>query len=146
MGPVARRAMRAGSRLAVRLYRWSGGRIGGKAVGGTPVLLLTVQGRKSGQPHTTAVGYFEHAGGYLVVGSAGGLPKDPQWFKNLRVAREAGVEIGRRAFRAEIRELHGVERDTAWHDVVLRRTPAFGKYEVKTGRTMPIALLTPVAG
>lgn len=140
---MVRTLMRGGSRVAVRLYRWSGGRVGGRAVGRTPVLLLTVAGRKTGREHTTAVGYFEHLGGYVVVGSAGGQPHDPQWFKNLRVASEAGVEIGRRTFRADVRELHGQERDEVWRDVVLARTPAFGRYEEKTGRTMPLALLTP---
>jgi deazaflavin-dependent oxidoreductase (nitroreductase family) len=140
---MAQALMRGGSRLAVRLYRWSGGRMGGRAVGGTPVLLLTVPGRKSGLPRTTAVGYFEHAGGYLVVGSAGGSGEDPQWFKNLRRANEATVQIGRRTFRARVRELTGEERDRAWREVVLERTPAFGRYEEKTHRTMPLALLTP---
>ena len=141
---VTQTLMRAGSRLAVRLYRWSGGRIGGRAVGGTPVLLLTVPGRKSGQPRTTAVGYFEHAGGYVVVGSAGGSHADPQWFKNLRAAPEAEVRIGTRTLRARTRELHGEERDAVWRDVVLTRTPAFGRYEEKTHRPMPLALLTPI--
>ncbi len=144
MNPVASNLMRAGSRLAVRLYRWSGGRMGGTAVGGTPVLLLTLPGRNSGLPRTTAVGYFEHAGGYLVVGSAGGSPEDPQWFRNLRQASEAGVQVGRRTFRAGVRELRGEERDQAWREVVLTRTPAYGRYEEKTHRTMPLALLTPL--
>jgi len=145
MNQVTRTMMRGASKLAVAAYRASGGRIGGKAAGGVPVLLLTVAGRRTGQPHTTAVGYFEHEGGYLVVGSAGGLPQDPQWFRNLRAAAGAEVQVGRRVLPVSVRELVGAERDTAWTDVVLVRCPPFGKYEQKTTRKMPLALLTPAA-
>lgn len=146
MNPVTKTVMRGASKLAVGVYKVSGGKVGGKGSGGVRVLLLTVAGRRTGQPHTTAVGYFDHAGGHLVVGSAGGLPHDPQWFRNLRSASSAEVQIGRRVVPVAIRELKGAERDAAWKDVVLVQCPAFGKYEQKTSRTMPLALLTPVQG
>ena len=143
---VSRTMMRTAGKLAVGLYRRSGGRIGGKALGGAPVLLLTVVGRRTGQPHTTSVSYFEHLGGYVVVGSAGGTPEDPQWFRNLRKAGQATVEIGNGGRQAvDVRVLKGVERDTVWEDVVLARVPAFAKYVTKSGRQMPLALLTPVS-
>lgn len=145
MNPVMRGAMRAGNRLGVRLYRWSGGRVGGRGADKVPVLLLTVRGRKSGQPRTTPVGYFEDAGGYLVVGSGGGMPDDPQWFKNLRATGTADVEIGRKAFTASVTVLSGDDRDRAFTDVVLARSPRFANYETKSGRRMPVARLTPAS-
>ena len=144
MNRLTRSLMRAGSRAAIRMYRWSGGRIGGRAVGRTPVLLLTVPGRTSGLPRTVAVGYFEYAGGYVVVGSAAGASADPQWFKNLRAAAEAEVQIGRRVTRVRIRELKGEERDSVWRDVVVARTPAYGRYARPGARRIPLAALTPV--
>ena len=114
MNAVSRTMMRTAGKVAVTLYRRSGGRIGGKALGGAPVLLLTVAGRKSGVPHTTAVSYFDHQGGYVVVGSAGGTPDDPQWFKNLRKAARATVEVGSAApaRRSAFGCSRGEERDT----------------------------------
>ena len=145
MNSVSKAMMRTAGKLAVSLYRTSGGRIGGKALGGAPVLLLTVAGRRTGQPHTTAVSYFDHLGGYVVVGSAGGTPDDPQWFRNLRKATRATIEVGKGGRQSvDVRVLTGVERDTVWQDVVLARVPAFEKYVTKSGRTMPLALLTPV--
>jgi deazaflavin-dependent oxidoreductase (nitroreductase family) len=145
MNPVMRGAMRTANRLAVRLYRWSGGRIGGRGADRVPVLLLTVPGRRTGRPRTTPVGYFEDGGGYLVVGSGGGMPSDPQWFKNLRVSHEADVEMGRRSFTASVLELTGDERDSAFQGVVVARSPRFARYETKSGRRMPVARLTPLA-
>ena len=144
MNPAMKALWRVTSRVAVALYRLSGGRIGGKAAGGVPVLLFTVKGRKSGTPHTSCVGYFEDQGGWLVVGSGGGTPREPQWFRNLRAADRAEVQVGRERHRVTIRVLPGPERDVAWRDIVVARCPPFAKYETKTTRTIPIALLTPV--
>lgn len=145
MNPVMKTVMRTASKGAVFAYRRSGGRIGGKAQG-TPVLLLTVRGRRTRTPRTSAVAYFEHEGGYVVVGSAGGMPEDPQWFRNLRKADRADIEVGRTRHEVTVRELTGEERDRVWRDVVLARAPGFAKYETKSGRTMPLALLTPALG
>lgn len=136
--------MRTGNRLGVRLYRWSGGRVGGRGADRVPVLLLTVPGRKTGRPRTTPVGYFEDGGSYLVVGSGGGMPDDPQWFKNLRATTSADVEIGRTRLTTSVTELAGDARDRAFTDVVLSRSPRFAKYETKSGRRMPVARLTPL--
>jgi deazaflavin-dependent oxidoreductase (nitroreductase family) len=144
MNAVVKRLMRAGSGLAVFLYRRSNGRIGGTARGGTPVLLLTVPGRKTGTPHTTPVSYFDHQGGYVVTGTAGGTKQDPQWFRNLRAASRAHIELGRRHLDVDVHVASGAERDRMWREVVLARAPSFAAYEEKSGRMIPVALLTPV--
>ena len=65
------------------LYRLTGGRLGGKAVG-MPILLLTTTGRKSGKPRTRPVGYLPDGDTYVVVAAAGGVPQHPDWYLNLR--------------------------------------------------------------
>ena len=141
--PVLTRIAGTANRLAVAVYRRSGGRIGGKARGGTPVLLLTVPGRKTGAPRTTPVSYFQHEDGYLVAATAGGSKRDPQWFRNLRATPRAHVEVGTRHVDVEVRVLSGEERDGAWRDVVLARAPSFAHYEEKSRRVIPLAVLTP---
>jgi deazaflavin-dependent oxidoreductase (nitroreductase family) len=107
MNAAVKRLMRAGNGLAVFLYRRSNGRLGGSARGGTPVLLLTVPGRKTGTPHTTPVSYFEDEGGYVVTGTAGGTKQDPQWFRNLRAASRAHVELGPRHLDVDVHVASG---------------------------------------
>lgn len=143
MNPLVKTLWRTGNKVSVALYRRTDGRVGGKAAGGVPVLLLTVPGRKSGAPHTNPVGYFEHAGGYIVVGSAGGQKVEPQWFRNLRAAPTARVRVGSRELPVEVRVLCGTERDEVFQRTVVARAPGFGKYEQKSGRQLPLALLTP---
>jgi len=142
MNAMMKKVMRGANALGVSLYRHSNGRIGGKAKG-TPVLLLTVHGRKTGTPHTVGVSYFEHDGGYLVTGSAGGTKHDPQWIRNLRVAPEARIQIGAEQTDVGVRVTEGAERDQLWREVVIARAPFFAGYEKKSGRVIPIAVLTP---
>ena len=105
-------------------------------------MILTVKGRRTGQPFSTPVAYFERLGGWLVVGSAGGMPQEPQWFKNLRAAESAFVEFGDRRLDVAVRVLFGAERDEAFAQV-LSENPGFADYERKAERPMPVALLTP---
>lgn len=144
MNPVVRRLARGANAAAVALYRWSGGRIGGTAAGRTPVLLLTAPGRTTGQPRTTPVSYFAHDGAFVVVGSGGGSRAEPQWMRNMRAASRAHVQVRTEQHDVLVRLAEGEERDRLWHDVVVQRAPAFAAYETKSGRTMPIAVLTPV--
>jgi deazaflavin-dependent oxidoreductase (nitroreductase family) len=144
MNAVMRRVARAWTAAAVRMYRWSNGRIGGRAANRAPVLLLTVPGRKTGRPFTTPVCYFEHDGAFLVAGSGGGLPAEPQWSRNLRATPRAHIQVKARNHDVAVRMAQGEERDRLWRDVVVRRAPAFGAYETKSGRTIPIGILTPL--
>jgi deazaflavin-dependent oxidoreductase (nitroreductase family) len=143
MSPLVRRLVTGVRKGAVFAYRRSGGKVGGKALGGSPVLLLTVDGRRTGIPRTTPVSWFEHEGGYVVVGSGGGSAADPQWFRNLRRAGTADVEVGRDRHTVTVRELKGAERAQVWRDVVIARAPAFARYPQKTGHDVSLALLTP---
>jgi deazaflavin-dependent oxidoreductase (nitroreductase family) len=142
MNAFVKRALRAANAAVVGLYRRSGGRIGGKARG-TDVLLLTVAGRKTGQPRTVAVSYFQHDGEYLIVGSAGGSKQDPQWIRNLAAVGEGRIQIRDQVQEVSARIADGAERDRLWREVVLAKFPFFAKYEEKAGRTIPVAVLTP---
>ncbi|SES24538.1 deazaflavin-dependent oxidoreductase, nitroreductase family [Pedococcus cremeus] len=139
---VRHRMMHTGNRLGVSLYRHSGGRIGGHGTGGVRVILVTVPGRRTGLPRTTPVGAFPYQGGLLVVGSGSASPQEPDWFRNLRKAARAEVQVGKETYAAGIRVLTGAERDSAFHDVVVAQVPRYGTYEAKCGRPMPLAVLT----
>lgn len=134
--------MAAGNTAAAWVYRRTRGRIGGSAKG-LPVLLLTVPGRKTGIPRTVPVAYFEHDNSYLVTASAGGAQAAPQWIHNLGAAENAHINVFGDQYDVDVRITDNAERDELWQKVVLAKAPFFVKYEQKSGRTIPIALLTP---
>jgi deazaflavin-dependent oxidoreductase (nitroreductase family) len=109
------------------------------------VLMVTTPGRRTGIPRSTCVRYLQTPEGFLVWGTGSGSPTDPDWFRNLRKAQVAEVQVRARRLRARPRELVGDERDTVWNQVVLARAPEVAKYEKRAGRTIPVAVLEPVA-
>ncbi len=66
-----------------------------------PMYLLTIRGRKSGQPHTTPIVILEQNGKRYVASPYGLV----NWVRNLRAAREAILTRGRRAETVTAREL-----------------------------------------
>jgi deazaflavin-dependent oxidoreductase (nitroreductase family) len=66
-----------------------------------PMVLLTVRGRKSGQPRTTPVAMVERDGQRWVVGTFGNV----NWVRNLRAAGEAMLTRRRRSEAITVHEL-----------------------------------------
>ena len=141
MANPRRSLLRTAGRISVALYRATSGRIGGK-VGALKVLLLTVAGRRTGVAHTTAVSYFLDGDGYVVTGSGGGSPRDPQWFRNLQAATEAEIEVGARKLAVNVTIAEGADRDALWQ-ALLVHAPRFAKYQAKVERQIPMAVLAP---
>ena len=73
----------------------------GLVIGNYPMYLLTVRGRKSGQPRTVALAIIER-NGKRYVGSPYGIV---DWVRNLRAAGEAILTRGRRSETINVREL-----------------------------------------
>jgi deazaflavin-dependent oxidoreductase (nitroreductase family) len=142
MEPMVRKAIQLGTAANVWVYRQTNGRVGGRGLGRLPLLLLTVAGRKSGVAHTVPVVYFEHDDRYLVVGTgmAGSRPT-PQWFLNLEAAGKGHIRIREREHDVDARLTTEPERAALWSQVAAR-APHFGKFQVRTGRTFPIVILT----
>lgn len=128
---------RTGNRIAVWLYRRTDGRL----LGAGKVLVLTVPGRRTGVPRSTCMRFLETPEGLVVWGTASGAPRDPDWFRNLRAAARAEVQVGRVTSQVHPRELLGAEREAAWQDTVLTRAPEVTRYARRAGRTIPVALL-----
>lgn len=118
-------------------FRRRGGKVGGQFEG-TPLLLLTSTGARSGLQRTNPVAYFDLDGRVYVVGSSAGRDRDPAWVFNLRAHPAASVEIGAEPPRAvTARELPRAERDALYRSIV-ERAPGFGDYEQRTDRVIPV--------
>jgi deazaflavin-dependent oxidoreductase (nitroreductase family) len=143
VSPAPRLLTRWGNRTGVWLYRRSRGRLGGPGKG-TTIAVLTVPGRTTGIPRSVALGLHRHGGAYLVVGTGSGSRREPDWFRNLRSAGRAELQIRTRRVEVGVRVTEGVERDRLWNDVILTQAPWRAAYAEKSGRVVPVAVLTPV--
>lgn len=122
-----------------KLYRWSGGRIGGSMMG-LPVLLLHTTGRKSGEPRINALMYLPHGQDFLVIASVLGEPRHPFWWLNLEARPEASIHVGREEIPVRAREALGDEREELFRAVVAQ-SPDYAEYETRTQRRIPLVVL-----
>jgi deazaflavin-dependent oxidoreductase (nitroreductase family) len=122
-----------------RLYRLTGGKVGGQ-LGRLPVLLLTTIGRKSGRPRTQPLVYTQVGNGFAVIASKGGAPQHPLWYLNLRANPLAEVTVGRERRSVRARDVEGDERERLWR-ALADLYPGYDKYAQKTSRQIPVVVL-----
>lgn len=107
-----------------------------------PVVIVTMRGNKTGDIRKIALMRVAHDGEYVLVGSRGGAPKNPQWVYNLRAhPDEVIIQDGPEPFEANVRELSGAERATWWERAVAAYPP-YADYQKRTTRILPLFLAT----
>jgi deazaflavin-dependent oxidoreductase (nitroreductase family) len=127
----------------IKEFRANAGQVGGP-FDGARLLLLTTTGARSGASHTTILGYYpDTAGRVLVVGSAGGGPKHPDWYYNLLANPGVTVETGLFTYEATALVLRDAERDEIFTRLA-EADPGWAEYQAKSSRTIPVIALTPV--
>jgi deazaflavin-dependent oxidoreductase (nitroreductase family) len=114
--------------------------------------LLTVRGRKSGQPHTVPVRLVEQDGQRWLVAPYGPV----QWVRNLRVAGQATLTRGRRSEAISVTELPAGEAAPILKQYLIHvadvrpyfdvtRDSSLEAFELEAPRH-PVFHITPVSG
>ncbi|MEU3018841.1 nitroreductase/quinone reductase family protein [Nocardiopsis sp. NPDC007018] len=121
-------------------FRANGGRVGGRFAGGD-LLLLTTKGERSGHEYTNPLGFVRIDDRVFVVGSAGGAPEHPAWYRHLLAHPMVTVELPGEDPRESVAvPLEGGERDHVFQEIV-RRLPGYGEYQEQTERLLPVVEL-----
>jgi deazaflavin-dependent oxidoreductase (nitroreductase family) len=146
--PLVPTLLKYGGRAQVRLYRLTGGRIGGTwRVGAgfrkpVPVLLLDHVGRRSGRRYTVPLLYLRDGEDLVVVASQGGLPRHPQWYRNLLAEPETTVQVGAVHRRVRARVASVDQKAALWPRLVDLYAD-FESYQSWTDRDIPVVVLAP---
>jgi F420H(2)-dependent quinone reductase len=127
--------------INTRLYRLTGGRIGGR-YDAAPVLILHHVGAKSGQRRETPLVYLADGDDIVIVASMGGMPKNPAWLYNVRATPEVVVEVRGERRTMTAREVDDAERAELWPRL-LSMWPAWEDYQARTSRRLPVIRLSP---
>ena len=137
------------AKAQVRVFRLTNGWVGSKwRIGAgfrkpVPTLLLEHVGRKSGTVFTTPLLYLDNGESLVIVGSQGGLPKDPQWVHNVAATPDTRVRLARIGYRpVRARVAVGEERAELWPKLVDLYAD-FAKYDAWTDREIPVVVLDP---
>jgi len=120
-------------------FRANAGKVGGDFEG-TPLLLLTTTGAKTGDPHTVPLLYLPYGDRLVVFASNSGAEKDPDWFVNVVAHPMATVEVRHKMFEATATIETGEFRDQLFAEQV-HLFPVFGDEQRKTARKIPAVSL-----
>jgi deazaflavin-dependent oxidoreductase (nitroreductase family) len=134
-------ALKAFGKLNVPLYRASKGRLFGQ-IAGTPVLLLTTVGRRSGQPRTVPVVYLPDGDRMIVIGSNAGHKTAPAWSLNLEANPLADAQTGGDRRKVQARVAEGEERAALWRKMT-EQYSGFDDYSARTTRDIRLFVLDP---
>ncbi len=112
----------------------------GHIYNGTPTLLLTTRGRKSGKLYRTALIYGQDGDRYLLVPSNGGSDEHPSWYRNLVETPEVDLQVGAEKFKARARIATTDEKPALW-SIMTKIFPTYNTYQKKAKREIPVVIL-----
>jgi deazaflavin-dependent oxidoreductase (nitroreductase family) len=131
------------SRLDPVLFKATNGRFTMTGPPTLPMLTLTTIGRKSGKPRATQLAWHDDGGDFLVVASAMGQERHPDWSYNLLANPDAEVQLRGARARVRARVLDDAEKARVW-PAVKRTIPQMNVYEQRTARNIRVFRLTRV--
>ena len=120
-------------------FRANEGKVGGPFAG-SPLVLLTTTGAKSGKERTSPLVYTTDGDRIIIIASKAGAPTSPDWYYNLVANPTVTVEIGTERFQARATVAEGAERDRLF-DQQATQMPGFAEYQKKTTRQIPVVVL-----
>ena len=112
------------------------GKVGGMFAG-TPLLLLTTTGAKSGLPRTAPLIYMTDGDHLVIIASKGGSPTHPDWYHNIAANPDVMVELGTEKFPARA-EIAAEPERTRLFNAQADIMPNFYEYQQNTDRTIPV--------
>jgi F420H(2)-dependent quinone reductase len=141
-GSLAWKLNTAMTRMHVRVFQCSRGRIGG-TLDGAPLLVLHHTGAKSGARRQNPVIHMTDGENLVIVASLLGSPNNPAWYHNLR-AHPDDVEVDVRGGRRPVRARQATPEEAAELWPRLAETyPPFKTYLTRTDRVFPVMILEP---
>jgi deazaflavin-dependent oxidoreductase (nitroreductase family) len=124
----------------VRVYRETGGERG-YDWRGTTILLLSTEGRSSGESRTTPLIHRTDGDRWVVVASKGGSPENPSWYENLSANPEVSIQVRDEQIPVRATTAEGDERSRLW-SLMTEAWPAYDEYQQRTERQIPVVVFT----
>jgi len=126
----------------IKEFRENAGVVGGYFEGRT-LLLLHHIGIKSGKEYVSPLMCQPTGdGGYMVIASAGGADKHPQWYHNIVANPDITIEVGAETLNVVAIDTEEPQR-TELYEKMEAYAPTFTEYKNKAQRVIPVIVLKP---
>ena len=131
-------------REQVELYEGSGGTQGTTLrETGLPVIIVTNTGKRTGAIRKTPLMRVKDGDNYVLVGSRGGAPTNPQWVYNLRSHAEVEIRDETSLYDMRVREVEDAEERARLWEICVAAFPPYADYQERTSRTIPVFVAEP---
>ncbi len=140
-GSLPAKLWNGATRAHVKVYRASGGRLGGRWFR-APILLLEHVGRRSGTRRTTPLLYLDDHPDLVIVASRGGSKAPPAWWLNLESNPRTAVQVGSERHEVVARTATAEEKRELWPRLVDLYSD-YDTYQRRTDREIPVVILSP---
>ena len=128
-------------REQVALYEGSGGTEGTTLRDtGLPVIIVTNKGNRTGAIRKTPLMRVKDGQSYVLVGSKGGAPTNPNWVYNLRADGEVEIRDETDVYAMQVREVVDAEERTRVWQLAVAAFPPYAEYQQRTERLIPLFL------
>ena len=144
-GPGRWYAINVAPKIDPVLMRVSGGRLA--SFPQAKVVLLTVPGRKSGEPRTSPLLYYTEGDDVILIASSYGREKHPSWYHNLIAHPECELRVGDRGGRYRAVEVADEPERLRLYEKSYTLYDGWRDYKRRTeavGRTIPVLRLSPL--
>ena len=131
-------------REQVEIYEGSGGTQGTTLRDtGLPVIIVTNTGNHTGAVRKTPLMRVKDGDNYILVGSRGGAPTNPQWVHNLRAHADVEIRDETEVYSMRVREVDDTDERARIWEICVDAFPPYAEYQERTSRTIPVFVAEP---
>lgn len=138
-----KRQMDLYSKVNLWVYRLSFGRLMNTAMGGYPICIVTLIGKKTGRKRSIPLIHVPDGEDEILVGSQAGLDRDPAWTHSIRAHPEVTITFAGRKRDFLAWQIDDDEKRRIWPHLC-SIYPAYDVYQARTDRNIPVFRCRPV--
>lgn len=137
------KGMKMYTRVNVWVYKLSFGKLMNTAMGGYPICVVAMIGKKTGKKREIPLIHVPYGGKKVLVGSQAGMDKNPAWVYSLRANPSISITADGRKKKYIARQVSDEEKRELWPHMI-SVYPAYDEYQARTDRNIPVFLCEPV--
>ena len=136
---TAKRIIKYFAKFQASIFLLTKGKLWNKWPGGYPIMVVETRGAKSNKRRNIPLIYVHQEGMPILVASLGGMPKNPDWYYNIKANPVVKISTidGVGNFIAE--EVSKEKKENLW-PLICSFYPDYETYQSNTSREIPVFL------